>query len=130
MGAYDGTYLQQEASKRSTEEVYKRASASATEDGDSGELSVGHLSEIAVDIDITAVTGTTPTADFTVQRKGADGVWYTIYSFAQQNAVGKISRSIGPGCETGASLGDVIKLAWDLGGTSPDFTFSASIKGK
>jgi hypothetical protein len=128
--AYDGTYYGREADMRATETVLNLASAARTTNSDSGEQFVGIYGELAVDVNISAVSGTTPSMTLYVDRKGADGNFYTIYTSAAQNAAGNVSTSIGVGAATNASFGDIVRLRWVITGTTPSFTFTASIKGK
>lgn len=128
--ANDGTYLQREANMHATDSILNLASAARTANGDSGALTVGIYSELAVDVNISAVSGTTPSMTLYVDRQGADGVWYTIYTSAAQTAVGTVSTSIGVGAATNSAFGDVARLRWAITGTTPSFTFTASIKGK
>lgn len=115
---------------RDAQTVYLRSSAAATADGDSGSLDVSAFSELGVDIDVTAITGTSPTANFYVDRMGADGVWYNVWSGAQITAAAQQSTSIGTGMTVAASIGGTSRLRWVLGGTSPSVTFSASVVAK
>ena len=102
-------------------------SAAQTASGVSAGLLVRQSPTIAVDINVSAVSGTTPTLNLFVERLGADGVWYTLWNPTQITAVGTASTSIGPGCAIAAVLTNQVRLRWVLGGTTPSFTFSASI---
>jgi hypothetical protein len=88
------------------------------------------INQLAVDINITAVSGTTPSITFFVDRIGADGNWYQLApaAFPAQTAVGTLSVSLGPG-DTGAAMTQQIRFRWVVSGTGPSFTFSASIIG-
>lgn len=110
--------------------VYARASAAATTSGNSGDLAVDSFSELAVDINITAISGTTPTIQFFVDRKGNDGIYYVIYTGSSINTVQAVSVSLGAGMGQSVSFGTTARLRWTIGGTTPSFTFSASIIGK
>lgn len=110
--------------------VFNLASLAQTANGNSGDLSVSTLREIAVDVNISAVSGTAPTLNLYIDRKGADGIYYPIYASAQITAVGVVSTSLGIGASTPQSLGSTIRLRWVIGGTAPSFIFSASIIGK
>jgi hypothetical protein len=100
-----------------------------TASGNSGPLDAQGVTAIAVDVNITVVSGTTPSMVLTVERLGADGIWYPIATSPAQTAAGKWSVSVGPG-ESAAELSDAIRLAWAITGTTPSFTFSASIVGR
>ncbi len=84
----------------------------------------------AVDVNVTAATGTSPTLDLYLDRQGADGVWYNVWHPTQITAAGAASTSVGPGCATGEVLTGYLRLRWVVGGTTPSFTFSASVVGR
>lgn len=115
---------------RFTGAVYTRASSAATVSGSSGDLIVQDFAELAVDINISAVSGTTPSIQFFVDRKGGDGVYYQIYNSTSLTTTGVVSTSVGAGCATAQAFGTTARLRWTIAGTSPSFTFSASIIGK
>jgi hypothetical protein len=85
---------------------------------------------LAVDVNVTAVSGTSPSLTLLLERLGADGVWYPVWSPSAITAVGALSTSVGPACLTNAVVVPTMRLRWVLGGTSPSFTFSASIHGR
>ena len=108
--------------------LLNQASAAQNANGNSIDLSVAAFAQLAVDANVTALTGTNPTIQFFVDRKGADGIYYQIWSSASINAIGATSDSIGPGLNKAQSLGSTIRLRWTIGGTaSPTVTFSASL---
>lgn len=112
-------------------QVYLRASAAATTTGNSGDLTVDSFAELAVDANITAVSGTSPTIVFALDRKGADGIYYPIWtSSTVSTSPTQVSNSIGSGFSTNQSFGNVVRFRWTIGGTSPSWTFSVSILGK
>lgn len=113
-----------------TSNVYARASAAATVSGNSGDLAVDSFSELALDINITAVSGTTPTIQYIMERKGNDGNYYQIYASSSLNVTQAVSTSFGAGMSQSVSFGATVRLRWVIGGTTPSFTFSASIIGK
>lgn len=110
--------------------VYNKVSAAVTAAGNSGDLPVDSFSELAVDVNISAVGGTSPTLQFIMERKGNDGIYYAIYTSASLNAVQTLSVSLGAGMGQSVSFGTVARLRWVTGGTTPSFTFSVSIIGK
>ncbi len=83
-------------------------------------------------LDITVVTGTTPTLDLDVQWKDPVASKYiTIGSFAQQTGTGTLDLLIYPGTVESANrkvshvLPVTWRLNWTIGGTAtPTFTFS------
>ena len=117
--------------QRAAGTVLNQASAAQTSNGNSADLAVGPYTEIAVDANITVVSGTaTPTLVLYIDRKGVDGIYYPLWQSPAQTAVAQVSASIGSGCVIEQSLGTTIRLRWVVTGTSPSFTFSCSIIGK
>lgn len=114
----------------SSSTVYLRASSAITTSGSAGPFTVGPFAELAVDINITAKSGTSPTIQFFIDRIGADGVAYNIYGSSVLSATGQTSTSIGSGFVINQSFGSSIQIRWVTGGTSPSFTTSISIIGK
>ncbi|SRR6266699_6459131 len=111
--------------------VLNQASAAQTANGNSADLAVGPYTEVSVDVNITVVSGTAPTLTLFVDRKGLDGIYYPLWQTnAAITVVSQTSTSIGSGCVIAQSLGNTIRLRWVVTGTSPSFTFSASIVGK
>ena len=104
--------------------------ASITATFTSGDINVGDLTELAVDVSTTVVTGTTPTLDIFVDRKGTDGVYYNIYHPTQVTTVTTSSGTLGVGAGTNVSLGSLIRLRLVVGGTTPSFTLTVSLIGK
>lgn len=110
--------------------VYARASSASTSSNNSGDLAVDSFSELAVDINISSISGTSPTIQFFVERKGNDGNYYQLYSSSVISTTQSISTSIGAGMTISTSFGTTARLRWAITGTTPSFTFSASIIGK
>lgn len=105
-----------------------QAGTAITTAGETPTLLVGPLSTLAVDIDVTTITGTgTPTITFFLERQGADGNWYPIWSPTAITTTGITSTSVGPGCATDAVVTENIRLRWTVSGTTPSFTTSISI---
>jgi hypothetical protein len=97
-----------------------------------GPYVVGPFTELAVDINLTAKTGTSPTIQFFIDRIGADAIAYNIWSSSVVSTVAsQVSTSIGSGFSTAQSFGSTIQLRWVIGGSAtPGYTFSISIIGK
>lgn len=113
--------------------IYNLASALQTANGNSGDLTVGSYVELAVDINVTAKQGTTPTIEFFIDRKGADGIYYNIYDSTLINNTAPTTKSdsIGTGLNVNKSFAGTIQFRWTIGGSStPGYTFSASIQAK
>lgn len=94
-------------------------------------IPVGAHDELALDFNITNITGSgTPTLTLFLERLGADGVWYPIYTSSAITAQGKVSTSLGYGQAAQGSFGLTVRVRWTISGTTPVFTLSASIIGK
>lgn len=85
-------------------------------------------------IDITAITGTTPTATFTVEGKDAvSGKYYTIIASAALNATGTTVLRIYPGLTAAANLtaADVLpktfRVIVAIAGTTPAVTATVGV---
>ena len=96
----------------------------------SGDFQVDNFDQLAIDINVSAISGTGPTITFIYQRKGADGVYYSIWIPTAISTVSAVSTSIGIGGPTNHSVGFIGRLQWTVAGTGPSVTFTASIYGK
>lgn len=100
---------------------------------------------LAVDANVTVFTGgTTPSVTFFVDRLGADGIWYPVWSSGALTTTGKKSASLGPGLTGGTvtagvgtgvgafptSLTTQARFGWTLAGSPTSITFSASVVGR
>jgi hypothetical protein len=104
------------------------ASAVVSASGNSPSLDLGPNNCVAVDINATAGVGS-PSMVFYLDRLGADGNWYPIYTSSAVTGVSQTSTSVGPGCATDQLPTNTVRLRWVLGsGTS--LTFSASLVGR
>jgi hypothetical protein len=98
------------------------ASAARTSTGTSGTLTLGELGEdISLLVDVSAVSGTGPTLDLTVEWSHDGGTtWATADpadAFAQITAAGAKVKAF-------AVKAPAYRLRWTIGGTTPSFTFS------
>ena len=74
-------------------------------------------------LDITAVSGTTPSLTVTVETS-ADGLsWFPHTAFAAKTAVGKDVLKL-------SNLGSFARVSYAISGTTPSFTFSVVLDGK
>lgn len=98
------------------------ASASArTAAGESAAFDIERFAEALIFIDVTAVSGSSPTLDFDVECGPADDEMAFIHTEpAQITAAGKTPVKL-------TNLGKWLRLSWDIGGSSPSFTFEAKI---
>jgi hypothetical protein len=112
--------------------LYQATALNLGPGGNTVDLTVGPFSELVVDIRTTTNQGTTPTIQFFIDRKGADGQYYNIWSSSSiSSAASSISTSIGAGCTVAQGFGSVVQFRWVIGGTAtPGWNFTASIIGK
>lgn len=106
---------------KSTAEVVIKLSSATTANGQGASQDVGQFSEGLLLIDITAVSGTSPTLDIAAQTK-INGTWVDIpgVTIAQQTAVNTLAVAL-------TNFGKDIRLDMTVGGTTPSFTFSAHL---
>lgn len=134
------------------------ASGSKIADGNSGTLEVPLLDDYTFFLDVTAVTGTTPTLDLNIQITPDKGTtWFTVGRFIRSTTTGtglqkltifptskggsatvstdatKAVQSIVTDANAGlggfAPMTSKLRVLWDVSGTSPDFTFSLWVVG-
>lgn len=119
--------------KRNCVAVYTLASTTTSgTTQNSGDLTVGPYTEISIDINTTAQSGTNPTIQYFYERKGADNIYYVLWQSAVLTAAtNTLSTSIGAGMAYNQSLGLTGRVRWVVGGTStPTFTMSINVYGK
>ena len=100
------------------------ASAAEIVTGNSASIYAGDYREGLLTINITAVTGTTPSCQFALQA--FDGIaWYNVpnVTIAAQTAAGKVIVPV-------TNFGDQLQLTWTITGTTPSFTFSSNFLAK
>jgi len=122
-------FAQRMGRTQAIQNVLNGTSAAHTTSSNFGDLDVGKCRRIAVDINITAVSGTSPTIQFFVERKDVNGIYYQLWSSNAVSAANPISTTIGAFATINQALGATVRLRWTITGTSPSFTFSASITG-
>ncbi len=100
------------------------ASAARTTSGQSADITLSNGSMLAVYLDVTAASGTSPTLDVTVKAKDpASGKYFTIGSFAQKTGAASEAVFIGGGADVEFAV-RTFRVEYVIGGTSPSFTFS------
>ena len=113
--------------QRRTDTVYNQTQSGISASGDTGDISVNQYSELAIDVNLTALTGTS--VQFKVQRKDAFGNYTQLASNAALTATGTTSFSVGSGMSSTLSIGDIIKGIW-LCTSVTSATFTVSVKAK
>lgn len=108
------------AKTRSTKVV--KASGALTASNQSGVFDIGTGDDLAIMLDVTAVTGTSPSMTVKVQWTNDGGVtWFdaeTPDTFTALTAAGKVTKVF-----TIKGLG--ARLVYTISGTTPSFTFAA-----
>lgn len=100
------------------------SSAARTASGNSEDIKLEGGSKLAVFLDVTAASGTSPTLDVVVKAKDpASGKYFTIGTFAQKTAVANEAIFIGGGSDSIFAT-KTFRVEYTLGGTTPNFTFS------
>lgn len=98
----------------------------------------------ALDVTLTSFSGgSSPTATFTLQRQGADGVWYTAWTSGAQNGAVTYSIDLSPSVpydttagpnSPAASVHNVFtamgRFVYAFGGSPTSVNFSASLIGR
>ncbi len=81
---------------------------------------VGDYDRLAIYVNVTAASGTTPTLDLSVEDSPDGGVtWYQAATAPQVTAAG------GRAIRINLPLAADVRLVWAIGGTTPSFTFAA-----
>ena len=95
------------------------ASAARTTSSDSGVLpGFGGASTLRVQLNVSAVSGTTQTLDVVIEDT-LDGVnWNTVGTFTQATAA---TRQV---VNVTVPFADRVRFRWTIGGTTPSFTFA------
>lgn len=115
-----------EAIVRNTQEITLHASQAETANGNSGTFDVSNSVEGLLVIDITAVSGTSPTINFffeTLDFLSGKYVAVPSVSIAQQTGVATVTAAA-------TNFGEKVRLRWVVGGTNPSFTFTAGFTAK
>ena len=114
-------------------------SAAVTAGNTGTSFSTTSIQFLAVDTNVTAFTGgTSPTVQFFVDRLGADGVWYNVWSGQTVGSPAKNTFDLGPGFATNgppngsqhAVFTQTARFGWTFVGAPTSITFSASVVGR
>lgn len=95
-------------------------SAARTASGDSGPLNgYGIASTVRAQLNVTAITGTSPTLDVVIEDSVDGGTnWNAIGTFTQKTAVIRDVINIT------TPFGSALRVRWTIGGTTPSVTFA------
>ncbi|MCA1841964.1 MAG: hypothetical protein LC792_01985 [Actinobacteria bacterium] len=103
-------------------DVVLHASGAETATGNDTGLELGDHTDMRLKLDVTAVAGTVPTLDVTLETSFDNGVtdaWRTLGAFAQKTAVSS-ERKAFAGCDRW------VRSRRTIGGTTPSVTYSIS----
>lgn len=81
-------------------------------------LGFGKVTQFRAQLNVTAVSGTTPTLDVVIEDSLDGTNWNVIGTFAQDTAVGREVINVT------TPFADQVRVRWVIGGTTPSFTFS------
>ncbi len=119
---YNGSTFDKE---RNNTEASPVTSAARTTSGNSADITVYNGAMLAVFLDVTAASGTSPTLDVTVKVKDpASGKYFVIGTFTQATGSTNQALFIGGGADVEFAT-RTYRIEWVIAGTSPSFTFSA-----
>lgn len=99
-------------------------------------LNTNQVTYIAWDTNVTAFTGgTAPTIAFTLERLGADGVWYMVYNPTPTGSPQTVSTDIGPGFPNATGTQHAVfttqaRFTVIYTGAPTSITYSASLLGR
>lgn len=107
--------------------------AAASASGVSGDLAQFYARGLHLVVDITTITGTTPTLTVTIQAKDpTSGKYYTLLTSAALNATGTTVLKVYPGLTAAANTvaNDVLprdwRISYAIAGTTPAVTATFS----
>jgi len=106
---------------QTAQEVTVLASAARTASGDTSAtpVDVKKFKEAVFFLDVTAVSGTTPTLDVKIKTKDpVSGKWFDLVTFTQVTGVTSEMKTVS------GLLGSQIAVFYEIAGTTPSFTFS------
>lgn len=99
------------------------SAARTTSGASDGSSAAAEFREANVLLDITAVSGTTPSLTVTVETSADGSSWFSHTAFSAKTATGKDIQKLG-------NLGTYLRVSYAISGTTPSFTFSVVVDGK
>ena len=94
------------------------------------EFSTPALESVMVGINVTAVSGTSPSLQPYLEILGSDGVWYEVWKPSAITAAGQSTATVGPSSGTECVWTNTARLRLEVTGTSASFTLSADVHGQ
>jgi len=121
-------------------------SAAQTASSNSASSAINTLTMAALNLDVTAVSGTTPVLDLFLQGSDDDTEWFDVVAdsvietanAAAEGTVTTNARDIADGVTAVVKATAIykhlpyryVRIKWIISGTTPSFTFSAVLVGK
>lgn len=106
-----------------SEDVTLASPAAHTASGTGDAVELGPFTTLRLVVTTSAVSGTTPTLDLTVETSHDGSTWRSHGTLAQITATGTQRKSFG-------GLDRYARLAWTVGGTTPSFTFGVTAEAQ
>jgi hypothetical protein len=101
-------------------------SAARGASGNSGAIALGKATNVTIEVDVTAQSGTGPTLDLSVEWS-MDGITFAVPQ--PVDTFTQIAATTPKVIKTFATKAPFCRLVWTLGGTTPNYTFSATRYG-
>ena len=92
-------------------------------------LSTPAVKTAMVGLNVTAVSGTSPSLQPYLEVLGSDNVWYQVWKPSAITAAGQSLATIGPDSGTECVWSSSARLRLEVTGTTPSFTMSATVLG-
>lgn len=113
-------------------ELFAPAAQTSSTNNPAVAFEYGKVDEVLVEVNVTAVSGTTPTCAFAVQVTNDGGTtWKTVAQQSTINAIGRYELAFsGAGAAallapSATQANNQIRIASTIGGTTPSFTYGA-----
>jgi hypothetical protein len=101
------------------EAVVLAPSAARGVTGNGSSIDTGERGTLRLLLDITVVSGTSPTITVSVEQSHNGTTWRAHSSFAAATAVSSERKSFG-------GIDRYVRATWTIGGTTPSFTFAVT----
>lgn len=99
------------------------ASATKTATGQTDAIDASGVDELSVFLNVTDVSGTSPTLDVVIQDSPDGTTWYDKESFTQATAATSEAKRL-------TNFGKFVRVKYTIGGTTPSFTFEVKATGR
>ena len=99
--------------------------AARTANGQGSSMNVSQMSELAVFVVVSAAAGTSPSLTAVLQDSPDGDNWADAFTFPAATAAPTVLRAGWQDLKM--SVGRFVRLRWTITGTSPSFTFWASV---